>query len=534
MYVPGAQFRFWPIATRLHPAAFGARPNAGGTLALIVGLLLSVALAFGAPATPTVAQSDTYPGPPIGGISGRMIDATTGQPIVARPDRWAHVRLDQCSWANSSACVWVKKTIEPDAAGGFSFTTDSSGAPLDPGYYRVVAMAQGHATIESDVFTIGSGEHVNIGDLSLTPTPTINAIVGRAVDGKTGQPMASAIDNATFVSLYRCSDYGCYDSVAAQPTGADGRFRFDVNGYNQPLAPGTYFVQLTANRYEPASVGPFTVGENEYNDLGDVRVMPFTYIGSISGRIVDGVTGKPLAGDREPYTNVYLYRCEEYNGVSCSYSSSSGYQQADANGRFHFDSTGLYEPLRTGTYGIIVQASQYYPSSFSLFTVGEDEHKDIGDQRLQSFPVRITEIKPCQALPSTGGMCRFSLRITNGLTTTLNGANWSIVTATSSPFVNSSIFQTGIPMPFRLAPGAGRTIDFSFRVPAGVPENASFCAETFVSKDLSTWLYNIVGRRQLFCTWKQANQPYRVMSPDEMRTFLNRGIRIPGIRGHRQ
>ena len=119
-------------------------------------------------------------------------------------------------------------------------------------------------------------------------------------------------------------------------------------------------------------------GESYYFQVGgsgeagtaqfDVAEVP-----TITGRVIDAVTGTPLPGNAEPNTYVYLYRvC----GEGCLENVSS--QQADSEGRFLFHSDNSGNPLAAGDYQIEVTALHYLTKLFEPFAF-TGASLDLGD-----------------------------------------------------------------------------------------------------------------------------------------------------------
>jgi hypothetical protein len=87
-------------------------------------------------------------------------------------------------------------------------------------------------------------------------------------------------------------------------------------------------------------------------------------IGSISGRVVDAVSGLPL-----PFASVELHRC--LNG-DCS--GVVGFQSSDEQGHFRFDSA-FGQILTVGTYQLFASAGPtYQPALSEPFEVAEGLH----------------------------------------------------------------------------------------------------------------------------------------------------------------
>jgi hypothetical protein len=253
------------------------------------------------------------------------------------------------------------------------------------------------------------------------------------------------------------------------------------------------------------------VGVGEGHGGYELKVARFAAIGSISGRLVDAVSGLPLDGTNDFFLSVQLYRC---NGSDCSNfvaSSSTG-----PDGRFRFTTDGSGLPLEAGTYKIEASANEYHPAETEPFPVGVGQNVDIGDLALEPFPIRVSEIRPCGALPPEGGTCRYSVRVTNRLATAVDGAVWSIVNGSSiGSLAGSTTFQTGSPRGLTLEPGAFKIVHFSFNVPSTVADGASICAQAVVGDDRTQPFFSTVGMKNLFCIQKGFTGGFRLVSGRE-------------------
>ena len=218
---------------------------------------------------------------------------------------------------------------------------------------------------------------------------------------------------------------------------------------------------------------------------------------SISGRVVDAATGTPLSGNAPPFAFVQLTRCSNFG---CFEFVNS--QSADNDGRFRFDKDFSGAPLLTGAYQVTAFAEQYQQGRSNQFNVGEGEDHDIGNLALTSFPVRFSEIRPCGALPREGGDCVYSVRVTNGLATSLSANAWSLVESSNiGSFANFTRFQTQNPQNVSIAPGKSKVVEFRFHVPSTVTNGAFICTSVFVGAGRDPF-FDIVGQRSTFCISK--------------------------------
>jgi hypothetical protein len=231
-----------------------------------------------------------------------------------------------------------------------------------------------------------------------------------------------------------------------------------------------------------------------------LSVSYFVPVRSIGGRIVDAVTAEPLAGNTEAFGFVRLLRCESFG---CSDINS---QSAGSDGRFLFTRDAGGQFLAPGTYQIIATANEYEAGQTDQFEVFGGDDRDLGNVALQPFPVRFSDITPCTDVPAQGGKCRYSVRITNRLSTRLSGAAWSLVTGSGTgSHTDSTNFQTDDPKKMTLESLESKVVRFDFDVPGTVRAGAFICTQVFFGDDRREPLFNTVGQRFLFCITKSFN-----------------------------
>lgn len=113
----------------------------------------------------------------ISAISGRVVDAFSGQPLPGDRPPFAFVELFRCSDDDCFDREFVNfQTLDND--GRFQFRQDFSGQPLPIGSYGVVALADEYEPFETEPFAVGEGEDAELGDIALIPPPiTFSEIV---------------------------------------------------------------------------------------------------------------------------------------------------------------------------------------------------------------------------------------------------------------------------------------------------------------------------------------------------------------------
>jgi 5-hydroxyisourate hydrolase-like protein (transthyretin family) len=214
---------------------------------------------------------------------------------------------------------------------------------------------------------------------------------------------------------------------------------------------------------------------------------------SITGRVTNAASGEPIPP--EAFGHVVLMRCDD---TGCTFVNS---QNTGQEGRFYFvsDFNGL--PLASGTYFVDASAEQYELGQSPQFTAGDGDRIDMGDVGLTPFPLQFHDLQVCDA-PSEGGICEFSVRVTNPGASGFSGKAWSVVGAfPTGSFLGLTAFQAGSPLNLRLAPDMSQTVHFRFRVPAAIPDGAYVCPQTFVGQNPDAY-FTPLGIGSFFCLVK--------------------------------
>lgn len=323
------------------------------------------------------------------------------------------------------------------------------------------------------------------------------SIVGRVVAADTLAPLPGA-----GVDLFGCNEFLCFRFLGFTLTEDDGSFRFDTDLFGEPLEAGLYQLNVGAGLYQGLLTEPFLVSEGEVFDVGDLLLERLRFIGTVSGRLVDLIDGRPLSGGPPSHAVASLQRCDEVD--FCEFVTDI---LVDLEGRFAVDGEGI--GAEVGSYRILGFAQQYELSITPRFALGEDEDLDLGDIAMDPWPVQLFEIHPCDHLPVEGGTCRFDLIVRNGEEERFSGAVWGLVEGLGiGSFVGSTRFQVGRvgadnPMPhrFNLASGDQELFELEFEVPEEVMNGSFFCATVLVGRAPSPHL-DTLGERFLFCIAK--------------------------------
>ncbi len=346
----------------------------------------------------------------------------------------------------------------------------------------------------------------------------IDSIVGRLVDASSGDPLSGAFPTYASAYLLRCTAGNCFEYVAYVQAGDDGSFSFYNDFYGNPLATGTYQVQASANGFESFTSEPFDVFEAEMRNLGDLRLAPLQLIGSVSGRLVDAISGNALPGSSPPYAYLYMQRCEDWG---CYFTA---YTTPDDSGRFRFN--GLDWNLSPGTYQLVAFAQDYQVSTSDPFIIAAFEDLEFGDFALTPLPIQFGTTQACE-IPFGGETCNYSIQITyRGADRRYRGKAWSTVEY-YGPTSNYAItrFQVGRngtrnpqPESVNLRRGQSETHTFQLDVPSSVPVGATICASITIGQ-MPNAQFNSQGDRFIFCSYKQS-QGLVAMPEKEARTWL--------------
>lgn len=101
----------------------------------------------------------------IGTVSGRAVDAVTGDPVTGFMPPFAVIFLERCE---TDICFAVA-AANPDLDGRFSF--DGRIFSIPPGTFRLRGIADDYEESVFPEFAVGAFEDVDVGDFSLTPFP---------------------------------------------------------------------------------------------------------------------------------------------------------------------------------------------------------------------------------------------------------------------------------------------------------------------------------------------------------------------------
>lgn len=368
----------------------------------------------------------------------------------------------------------------------------------------------------------GYGSYAGSYRLTVSSLATARSIGGRIVNAETGAPVPYAS-----VVLTRREPDGSQAWLGGTEADAQGAFRFENGSYYvySALIEGEYWLNIYADGYETnpnglIKAGPFVLTAGQDLDVGALGLKPLPSVGSVRGRLVDEITGAPLSGVAAPFASVQLQSCRPW-----CYPIRE--ERVAADGTFRFDST-FDNRLEPGTYQIVGRADQYQVTYSEDIELVDDQHFDIGDFKVKSMPARIELVQGCGGLPATGGTCRFSMRVTNGSLTRMEGKAWSVVHGswTGTP-AQQTQFQVESPRTLSLAPGESVVLPLSFEVPGALTNGAYICAQGFAAQKPNE--FNTLGQQYLFC-FNKGIAGYSLVPEAEKHDALRRALGQAGPR----
>jgi hypothetical protein len=111
-------------------------------------------------------------------------------------------------------------------------------------------------------------------EMTIAAETVAGSISGRIVDAQTGQPLSGVSLSFAYVSLNRCIDGDCFETVNGMSVDDHGRFQFNTDFNGNPLIVATYQVVAYAEQYQQGQTAPFDVGEGEDKEIGDIALQP--------------------------------------------------------------------------------------------------------------------------------------------------------------------------------------------------------------------------------------------------------------------
>lgn len=105
--------------------------------------------------------------PVAGSISGRLVDAASGDPLPGDAPPFGFAFLERCEDGSCLETQFINQQLT-DSNGRFLFDSDFSGAPLLTGTYRITAFADQYQLAFVPPFEVGEGADVDLGDIALS------------------------------------------------------------------------------------------------------------------------------------------------------------------------------------------------------------------------------------------------------------------------------------------------------------------------------------------------------------------------------
>jgi len=279
----------------------------------------------------------------------------------------------------------------------------------------------------------------------------------------------------------------------------------------------------TSGRFIVAIADPF---DNAFSGNGFLQGGPWELvfalkppsIGSISGRLVDALSGAPLLGEATPFARVEQRRC---SGGGCFEFVNS--HSTDARGWFSFGLDARGRRIEVGDFELDASADDYQTASVRL-SVEADENIDVGEIALIPPPILFSDIHPCAAILLQGGVCTYSVQIRNNTIAELKGLAHSVVDGgfgalrfeAGTRSTDSTVHRAAV----RIAAGKSPVVSFAIAVPSFVPNGSIPCADLELGLEPSP-LFNPARRTSLFCMAK-GDSGFVVMNSLETHTEIER------------
>ena len=208
------------------------------------------------------------PIPVVGSISGRAVDAVTGDPLAGDAVPFANVELQSCQTEWGVYCYTVAEQ-DADATGRFEFRQEYAGQ-LEGGTYRVRISADQYFTTDSAPFEVGDEEHHDAGDVSVKSYPVRLTL-----------------------------DQGC-GSIAA--TGGTCQFSVRVtNGGTADLKADTWTLVRALGLFYPGELSTFPVGTTKTVNLAPSASTTLSYTFTAPASLPGGATvcARAYASDKK-------------------------------------------------------------------------------------------------------------------------------------------------------------------------------------------------------------------------------------------
>lgn len=280
-----------------------------------------------------------------------------------------------------------------------------------------------------------------------------------------------------------------------------------ANASLQFAVPASGLFVIAATSWDDAN---FT-GQGEGGGTYQITVSPPPPpIGSINGRALDAVTGMPLSGVNAPTAAADLFKC---SAEDCSENVAS--QSLTEQGQFMFNEDFEGFPLEVGRYRVEILADQYEQVSIGPFAVAQGQNLSLGDKPVPPWSVQVSNIIPCNLLPE-GGVCAYSLTLTNTRSTPFVGVAWSIVEGVDIGSVAGATQFMARQYALNMQPATPVNVAFQFNLPNTVQNGAVVCAELMVGQNPEP-RFNTTVDMELFCVEKGVQTMNTTLAPKKLR-----------------
>ncbi len=215
-----------------------------------------------------------------GSVTGRVVDATTGEPVTSFTCRVRTLHPRNITWGG----IVAKQNFRDRSNGAFALSGISEGD------FIVEAFAKGYASSFSEPFHVTQGVETQNVEVRLTRGGTIK---GSLVDSYSGQPVAGALvktnDNnyvdAELMQIFNAISQSASTKTSVR-TGDDGQFELTL------LTPDSYQVQIEKPGYASIMLNDIKVADGLTTELG---VQALTKGAIVRGNVY-GPEGETIAG----------------------------------------------------------------------------------------------------------------------------------------------------------------------------------------------------------------------------------------------
>jgi hypothetical protein len=456
--------------------------------------------------TGTYTLSIGAPTGPVIGLSGRLTDATTGQPLTR--DQFAVVNLMSCPSASYGICTTYMAQGIPDAQGRYTIAQ-----AVPPGAYQIRVRADNHTAYNSAPFTVTGPRDPSVRDYALPPLPVVVSDVAPCqsmtaggtctysyrLTNTTASPVQASVwsqidqgpsGSPMFASRYSLGTPSHAPLTVTLAPGASREVQQSIPLRGAPAGSSGFVYLYAATRGNQTDTIGYGYGFNYTVTAADqavkaVRtalpmrptvtrqlrraardvVAPSAGPQLIAGVALDPVTRQPIT---DGSVSVQLQACQDPSHDLCM--GTVGLFTVDANGRYAHSarrlSPGRYQlwAFRQDdtTYGLNYSRPFDFDGSTALVNVVAAK-----------APLKYGPVQPCAralALP-VGTDCTATYELSNVTSSALTVDLWAVISTSETGSAQGfsqydvGIDGTGQHRSVTIAPGA--TVKVAHRVPVG-------------------------------------------------------------------